>query len=362
MKILFVVKYPDKYQTQFSSGLDSPETLSYDDLISLLFKDFYGILYSLIYSLRDSGIEAELIVPNFKLLQKKWAQENNIQFADNWEFEIADEQAKKYQADILFFGSNFEYFDTMVPNLKRYSRYACVWISCPFDTAINFSHIDHVFTLFQPHYDYFTKRAIASTLTQAGFDPKILESVNSKKEIPLSFIGGIGRYHKRRERILKKIIRNFPIKIWGYGYVSDHPFKNFVKQMANGFAFKKSYMGEAWGLKMYEILGASGITINIHGDIADGHAVNMRMFEATGMGSLLITEYSEGIAKFFTPDVEVVCYKNENEAIEKIGYYLTHEEERKKIALAGQKKTLTHFTYQTIIKDYIRVFNSLDKN
>jgi hypothetical protein len=41
---------------------------------------------------------------------------------------------------------------------------------------------------------------------------------------------------------------------------------------------------------MYRVLARSGIVVNRLGPVAEGAANNMRLFEATGAGALLLTE------------------------------------------------------------------------
>src|SRR5690606_4788110 len=138
----------------------------------------------------------------------------------------------------------------------------------------------------------------------------IAEKLEKKESIDLSFVGGIGAYHRKREELLKKVLKHYPLKIWGYGYKSDNKVKKIVKTLLNRGVYAKAYQGQAWGMKMFRVLSDSKISINTHGDIADGHAVNMRMFETTGVGTLLLTEYAPNIENYFVPDKEIVCYKN----------------------------------------------------
>jgi spore maturation protein CgeB len=69
------------------------------------------------------------------------------------------------------------------------------------------------------------------------------------------------------------------------------------------------------------------------------------MFEATGVGTLLLSDGKYAKNKLFNDD-EVVYYDTVDEAVEKARYYLEHEVERNKIALKGQQKTLTHYNYE----------------
>ena len=51
--------------------------------------------------------------------------------------------------------------------------------------------------------------------------------------------------------------------------------------------FRRRYHGEAWGLDMYGVLAHSKIALNRHIDVAEDNANNMRLYEATGVGTLL---------------------------------------------------------------------------
>jgi len=94
---------------------------------------------------------------------------------------------------------------------------------------------------------------------------------------------------------------------------------------------------------MYEVLARSRIAVNRHGDIAEGFANNMRLFEATGVGALLVTEAASNLADLFEPGTEIVAYENGDDLVDKLSYYLEHPDERRSIAAAGQARTLrTH--------------------
>ena len=90
--------------------------------------------------------------------------------------------------------------------------------------------------------------------------------------------------------------------------------------------------------------------------MAQDNAVNMRMFEATGMGTLLLTDHKTGIENVFVPDKEIVTYKTIDEAIEKVAYYLKHDTERERIAKAGQARTFADYNLLTITKRMIELF------
>jgi spore maturation protein CgeB len=68
----------------------------------------------------------------------------------------------------------------------------------------------------------------------------------------------------------------------------------------------------------------------------------MRNFEIPATKTFMLSEYTDDLATLFKEDKEVVFFRNKNELLEKIKYYLDNEDERNKIAEAG---------YDRVIKD-----------
>jgi len=70
---------------------------------------------------------------------------------------------------------------------------------------------------------------------------------------------------------------------------------------------------------MYQVLRDSLLTLNHHGDVGP-YANNLRLFEATGVGTLLITDWKENLAEMFEPGKEVIVYRTPEECAELIKY------------------------------------------
>jgi len=71
----------------------------------------------------------------------------------------------------------------------------------------------------------------------------------------------------------------------------------------------------------------------------------MRLFEATGVGSCLVTDWRKNIRELFEPDREVVTYRSPEECVEKATWLLDHPRERLEIARAGQARALKDHTF-----------------
>ena len=101
---------------------------------------------------------------------------------------------------------------------------------------------------------------------------------------------------------------------------------------------------------MYGILAHSKLSLNIHGDISQSEAANLRLLEVTGSGALLLTENQSNLGEYFNNE-EVVTYDSVSDLIEKINYYLTNNEAASQIAAAGRKRTLLDHTYDNRVVD-----------
>jgi spore maturation protein CgeB len=154
---------------------------------------------------------------------------------------------------------------------------------------------------------------------------------------PLGFVGGVDPgVHGEGVGLLESLVDELPLEVWGYG----------ADRLPSSSPLRAAHRGEAWGLDMYEILARSGIVLNRHIAAAEGHANNMRLFEATGVGALVVTEAAPNLAELFEPGEEVVTYGSRDELVDRVRHYLEDRDARLRIAAAGQARTLSEHTYE----------------
>ncbi len=79
--------------------------------------------------------------------------------------------------------------------------------------------------------------------------------------------------------------------------------------------------------------------------------IRLRDFEAPMSGAFYLVEHMPELAEFFEIDREVVTYSSAEELVEKCRYFLTHENERERIRLAGQERALRDHTWQRRFTD-----------
>ena len=70
-----------------------------------------------------------------------------------------------------------------------------------------------------------------------------------------------------------------------------------------------------------------------------------RNFEVPGCGGFLLTSPVEDLDRYYEPEREISLFASDRELVEKIRYYLDHEDERAAIARAGYERTVREHTY-----------------
>lgn len=254
-----------------------------------------------------------------------------------WFYNILAAQIKHYKPDILLNQMMASISSRFLKEMKPYVRllvgqHAATRLP---DTG-DWGCYDLVISSFPPTIDYFHRNGIPAELHRLGFESTILPRLkDGERTILVSFVGSFYAVHQTRTALLESLCARFKqMSIWGQG----------IEHLAQKSPIRQHYVGQAWGINMLKILHKSKITLNHHGDIAP-YANNARLYEATGVGTLLITDWKENLHEMFEPGKELVTYRNAEECAELIKYYLGHDEEREAIACAGQERTLKEHTY-----------------
>ena len=141
--------------------------------------------------------------------------------------------------------------------------------------------------------------------------------------------------HEGGTALLERLCEELDMQVWGYVRDTLRPDSPILKR----------HHGEAWGLEMYRVLADTQVAVNRHGDIAEGHANNMRLFEATGVGALLLTEAADNLGELFAPARGGRLHERRRPGRARRSHYLAAEDERVAIAAAGQRRTLAEHTY-----------------
>ena len=98
--------------------------------------------------------------------------------------------------------------------------------------------------------------------------------------------------------------------------------------------------------KMPELLNTARIGLNMTTDsTGQGRQFKARLFEVAASGAMLLTEYVEGLERYFTHGSDAVFWFSPDDLVDKALYYLGNPQEREIIAARGRQRTLTEHDY-----------------
>lgn len=100
------------------------------------------------------------------------------------------------------------------------------------------------------------------------------------------------------------------------------------------------------------------INITLH-CIATG--ASQRIFDVMAAGGFMLSNYQKELTELFVPGEEIVLYHNEEELMQYVEYYLTHEDERKEIARRGQEKVLRLHGFHNKLERVFDIVSRIEK-
>jgi len=357
MKCLILDTYYPAFLEAFFREHTDLSQLPYDVVWQLLMEECFGTSDYYSTNLAKLGHEATEVIANSRFLQERWAQENGVTLRgrDSWEwtkrrkvvpwlkrvesrewfYDVLTAQVKEYRPDVLYVQDMNLIGADFLRAVKADVKLTVGQIACPITPGTDLSPYDLILSSFPHFVERFRNEGLQSEYFQLGFEPKLLQRLKRRERSRVVFSGGLSLDHADRIELLEKIARTQPLDIWGYG----------VELLAPDSPLRRAHRGEAWALDMYEVLYNADIALNHHINVAQNNANNMRLYEATGVGSLLLTDAKQNLNNIFEVDKEVVAYSSSEECVELIDHYLSHEDERAAIARAGQERTMREHTY-----------------
>ena len=219
-------------------------------------------------------------------------------------------------------------------------------IASPRDPSVNWPAYDLVISSLPNFVAAFCSEGVAAEYMPLAFEPSVLQGLGAvARDVPLSFVGSLSPAHGERLRFLETVAAQSGVAIWGDG----------AERLAPDSALLARHHGAVWGTEMFRVLARSQLTLNKHIDISESYANNMRLFEATGTGACLVTDWKENLHELFEPGKEVLTYRSSEECLDLIRYYTAHPVEREAIAQAGQARCLRDHNYERRMAELVAI-------
>lgn len=388
MRLLRAVTFYPLYLRDFYRARPELENKSYAEQKSALERDSFGWSDCWPQALHSLGYDAIEITMNAEPLQRAWARETSLadpEAADLREIVLA--QIRSFKPDVLWFDDYDEGLLSRILSEVPTIRLVLGAVGSAIPETGIWRRMGIVLSCAPESVDRLRKDGVRATHLHHAFDPHINDRlVHGMKRRDFAFIGQLVRFsqfHLDRERILEALTSQVGIEIFSpsarcswkdeamanvfaLGYDASRLLKNIG--VAEGIleriplvrsAMKlpsrplrpvnpklRPFLRDAvYGLEMFQVLADSSVVLNIHADSSPHFASNMRLFETTGVGTCLVTDWKENLHELFEPDREVVTYRTVEECVEKVRWLVTHPTEREEIARAGQARTLRSHTF-----------------
>lgn len=353
MKILMIDAPYDEFLRNIYRTNCKLQDTRYEVQLCTIMKYCFGAADFYTHALRELGHEATDVLWNGIQMQKRWARDQAPSLHDTfpqnapwpelrtWLWQVLEARVEAEKPDVLYLQTIYDLPADLLHRMKRHARLLVGQRAAPIPTDYDHSALDLVISSLPNMVAQFKTMGLDAEFQPLGFDARVLECLPPQKKLwDVVFVGGLGSTHAKRTEFLEAIAQRTPIHIWGYG----------VDSIRDDSPLLHNYHGQAWGEDLYRHFNAARIVLNVHSSWAEGYANNLRMFEATGVGTCLLTDHMTNINDYFQPGKEVFTYADEKECIRMIHHILKHETEREAVAHAGQKQTLSTYTYEAIAK------------
>lgn len=233
-----------------------------------------------------------------------------------------DSKMRKYRGDVAFVGSLYERnsYDKIKNRLPEYLR---GYFDAVMEAQLNISGANIVEPMLT-----------TNILEQLQEYFQLEKSEGSFSDLGLIFqttVLGFKIAEIERRRALIELSKHYKVNVYSNSNVSD--------------LLRIQYCGSVdyWS-EMPKVFRMSKINLNFTiPNIKSG--IPLRIWDVLGCGGFLLTNYQAEIPYYFKEGEDLVCFDGLEDLCEKVGYYLEHEEERKRIAWNGYHKVREKHSY-----------------
>ena len=178
---------------------------------------------------------------------------------------------------------------------------------------------------------------ISAVYVPVGYNAAYENCESQEKELDIVFIGSpfINRLkilEKLAERALEK---RWKLEIYGPFYEEGYPWKKYWFREKYPHVFKCLQNGTVTASKSATLYSKTKICLNIHDD--RHKSPNPRTFEILATGAFELIDERESYGGLLQEGRDLIQFRDLEDLLLKIDYYLLHEDEREAIAASGHR-------------------------
>lgn len=363
------------YYTYLYAKIPHLADAPYEVQNTVLIDDGFAGIHMFAPYLGEHGYETQLVFANCSQAQQRWGAENGLRISGrDWEQDILRHQIERFQPDILYLSDPISFDSRFIRSLPRRPRLILGWRAANIPAHTDWSEFDVILSAL-PNLLRMAKSlgARSTELFSPGVPARFPQRfAGQERTTDVSFAGQMNAtQYKRRNALLEAL-------------ASSAAKSRFTLDLhlilPNGFqtiqAIEAYRRPPAFGTDLYKALSRTKIAFDARGsielqnhpsnrsrtslDLAETTTANMRIFEATACGALLLTEEQSNLHQYFEPGTEIVTYRDESDLIKSIEYFLSNDDERQAIAERGRQRCLRDHSMaakakrlDTIIRNYL---------
>lgn len=344
----FYADFLDKFYTSRPSLINQSEKAQTHALL----RSGFSAIHIVAPYLPQEWFETEFVISQASAIQLAWYHERGLGLPDigAWPKELIKKRIEIFRPDILYFSSPSTYGGDFIASMPCRPKLILGWRAADVPHDWNAHGYDIMLSGLSKLLDFAQRQGAGKGIMfKPGMPEWLAKAVaNTKKTVDVCFAGTINPIqHAKRLEMLEFVAESAA----RHGYTLSL-YLNCDEPLLTP-AIRRWLKPPVFGMDMHKALAAAKIVIDIRGDIgiimpsgergldlAGDETINMRMFEATGSGSLLLSEYRPGIKRYFEPGKEIDVWENFEEMERKILYWLKHDEERIQVARAGTERCI----------------------
>jgi len=145
---------------------------------------------------------------------------------------------------------------------------------------------------------------------------------------------------RERQRLLTGVAEKYPLKLFTLD--KDAIIPNAINMGIT------DYYGE-----MPLVFNKSKINLNITlRSIRSG--IPLRCMDIMGNGGFLLTNFQADLLEHFSPDEDFVYYEDQDDLVDKVGYYLNHDSKRENIARHGREMCRKYYNFHAVLSNILK--------
>ncbi|WP_413207254.1 glycosyltransferase [Rhodospirillum sp. A1_3_36] len=339
MRVFQIETFYTRYLERFYANPEAAG-LGYRDQVDGLMLGGFSAGHMMTPYLPALGHETFTCIANCEQTQLTWLMENASQeqiAGLRSQRDIVTLQIETFRPDILY-ATDPVYLDSAMINALSWRPKLCIgWRAAPTPLSADFSAYDVMLTSDDRFRSICEARGARRVETYYPGHPAWINTVLGPPVIThdIVFSGQAGGLHRKRRDYLARILPLLETRGVRVGLLCPDPFPEYP-------ALEALREEPVFGLDMYRTLRNARMTLNVLIDSASPDGINMRDFEATGVGSLVI-ESGASANRIFDNGTECFCFETVEETVSGILDLLNKPDLLNETAQAGHRKCMGEY-------------------